>query len=61
MESHSTSRNSRLRVLAFCTPELWIEGSQTESSSTIAYGEQNAVGRYIVVGVIYVNLASDEK
>ena len=48
MEPHSRSRNSRLRLLAFCAPELWIEGSQTESSSMIGCREQNAVGRRIV-------------
>jgi PAS domain S-box-containing protein len=34
--------------LASCTPALWVEDSETESSSAIDYWRQNAFGQYVV-------------
>ncbi|PWT86278.1 MAG: hypothetical protein C5B58_01665 [Acidobacteria bacterium] len=49
MAPPSTSRlGSRSMLLAFCTPELWMESSETEPSSAIAYWKQNVVGQYVV-------------
>src|SRR5262249_15091010 len=49
LEPHSTSRRGgRSMLLAFCTPGLWIESSETEPSSAIDYRQQNPVGQYVV-------------
>jgi hypothetical protein len=49
MEPHSTSSTvSRSRLLAFCTPELWIESSETKASSAIDHWQQNAFRQYVV-------------
>jgi PAS domain S-box-containing protein len=49
MEPQSTYRPRGLSTfLASCTPELWIESSETETSQAIDYWQQNTVGRYAV-------------
>ena len=55
MKPLSTSRpSSGSRLLAFCTPKLWIEGSESVPSSAIDHGQQNALGRYVVQVLVVV-------